>query len=201
MITIEKALSIIQDHGGTIRTAEAIQAGIAPKTFYTMRDQGLLVQLSRGLYSLADTPLPGRPDWLTVSKRLPKAVICLVSALDYYDLTEQIPHFVCIALPQKAEKPRFDYPPLQIIWLSHKTYEAGLRQVKLDNAKIKIYSPEKTLADCFKFRNKLGLEVAIDALKRYFEQPSKAQDLNALMGYARLNRVEKIITPYIESLI
>jgi predicted transcriptional regulator of viral defense system len=201
MITSEKAISIIQNHGGVISTDEALKAGIAPKTFYAMRDQGILIRLSRGLYRLADAHPPGRPDLLTVSKRLPKAVIALISALDYYGLTEQVPHFVYIALPQKAEMPRFDYPPLQIVWLSQKTYSAGIREISIDNTTIKIYSSEKTLADCFKFRNKLGLDVAIDALKRYFERSSKEQDLNALMEFSQLNRVEKIITPYIESLI
>jgi predicted transcriptional regulator of viral defense system len=201
MMIIEKAISFIQSHGGIIRYSEALDAGIASKTFYAMRDQGILIRLSRGLYRLADAPPPGNPDILIIATRLPKAVICLISALDYYNLTEQIPHFVYIALPQDAENPRIRDIPIQIIWLSEKSYQTGIREVALDNAQIKIYSPEKTLADCFKFRNKLGLDVAIDALRRYFAQPAKAQDLNALMDYARLNRIEKIITPYIESLI
>jgi len=200
MMNIEKAISFIQSHGGTIRYSEALDAGIASKTFYAMRDQGILIKLSRGVYRLGDAPPPGNPDLLIIAARLPKAVICLISALDYYNLTEQIPHFVYIALPQDAENPRIKNIPLQIIWLSDKPYQTGIREVTLDNVQIKIYSPEKTLADCFKFRNKLGLDVAIDALKRYFEQPSKAQDLNALMDYARLNRVEKIITPFLQAL-
>ena len=200
-MTTEDAITTIQNHGGTIRYSEALDAGIASKTFYAMRDQGILIRLSRGLYRLADMPLPGSPDLLTVSLRLPKAVICLISALDYYNLTEQIPHFVSIALPQQAEMPRIDNLPLQIIWLSDKIYQAGIQEVEIDHKLIKIYSPEKTLSDCFKFRNKLGLDVAIDALKRYFEQPARKQDLNALMTFARLNRVDKIIMPYIEALV
>ena len=111
MITIEKAVEIIKDHDGMIRTSEAIDAGISPKTFYTMRDQGILVRMSRGLYRLANESPPGNPDLVTVAMRLPKAVVCLISALDYYNLTEQIPHFVYIALPQDAEMPRMDHPP------------------------------------------------------------------------------------------
>jgi predicted transcriptional regulator of viral defense system len=196
MINKEDAVSIIEDHGGTILYSDALEAGIASKTFYEMRDQGILVRLSRGLYRLADAPPLGSPDLITVSQRFPQAVICLISALDYYNLTEQIPHFVYIALPQKSEKPRIKDIPLEIIWLSEKYYEAGILKVTIDETPVKIYSPEKTIADCFKFRNKIGLDVAIDALKRYFEQPSHQQDINALIKVARLNRIEKIMSPY-----
>jgi predicted transcriptional regulator of viral defense system len=201
MKTIEESINIIQSRGGTIRTSEAIRAGIAPKTFYSMRDQRILIKLSRGLYRLAEAPLPGSPDLVTVSLRYPKSVICLISALDYYSLTEQIPHFVYIALPRDAEKPRIEHPPLKILWLSEKAYHAGIQEVVIDSKPVKIYSPEKTIADCFKFRNKIGLDVAVDAIQRYFKQPSSKQNLKTLMNFAKLNRVDKIITPYIESLI
>jgi predicted transcriptional regulator of viral defense system len=201
MKTIEEAIKIIQSRGGTIRTSEAIKAGIAPKTFYSMRDQGILIRLSRGLYHLAEAPILGDPDLLAVSIRYPKAVICLISALDYHNLTEQIPHFVYIALPRDSEMPRIEHPPLQIFWLSDKFYQAGIQEVSIDQQSIKIYSPEKTIADCFKFRNKIGLDVAIDAIQRYFGQPSDEQNFNSLLEYAKLNRIEKIMMPYIETLL
>ena len=201
MITTENAIRIIKDYGGIIRYSEALNEGIASKTFYDMRDQGIIIRMSRGLYRLADSSTPGNPDLVTIAMRLPKAVICLISALDYYNLTEQIPHFVYIALPQGSEEPRFKHPPLQIIWPSKKIYEVGIQEVKLDNTPVKIYNPEKTITDCFKYRNKFGLDVAIDAIQRYFEQPSNKQNLNALMVYAKLNRVDKIMMPYIETLL
>jgi predicted transcriptional regulator of viral defense system len=201
MITTENAIEIIENHGGIIRYSEALDEGISSKTFYDMRDQGIIIRMSRGLYRLANSSPPGNPDLITVAMRLSKAVICLISALDYYNLTEQIPHFIYIALPQGSEEPRFKHPPLQIIWPSEKIYQAGIQEVILDNTPVKIYDPEKTITDCFKYRNKFGLDVAIDAIQRYFEQPTKKQNLNALMKYAKLNRVEKIITPYIETLL
>jgi predicted transcriptional regulator of viral defense system len=201
MITTENAIEIIENHGGIIRYSEALDEGISSKTFYDMRDQGIIIRMSRGLYRLANSSPPGNPDLITVAMRLSKAVICLISALDYYNLTEQIPHFIYIALPQGSEEPRFKHPPLQIIWPSKKIYEVGIQEVILDNTPVKIYDPEKTITDCFKYRNKFGLDVAIDAIQRYFEQPTKKQNLNALMKYAKLNRVEKIITPYIETLL
>ena len=201
MITIEDAIKIIQDYGGTIRYSEALERGIASKTFYAMRDQGVLIQLSRGLYRLADAPPISNPDLVSIAMRLPKAVICLISALDFHNLTEQIPHFVYIALPQGSEEPRFNNLPLQVIRPSKKIFHAGIQEFILDNAFVKIYDPEKTITDCFKYRNKFGLDVAIDAIQRYFEQPSNKQNLNALMEYAKLNRVDKIMMPYIETLL
>ena len=201
MMTIEKAITYIYNHGGIIRYSDALEAGIASKTFYTMRDMGILIQLSRGLYRLVDASPSGNPDLLTVSLKYPKAVICLISALDYYNLTEQIPRFVYIALPRDAEQPRNEHPPLLIIWLSKKMYRAGIQEVSVDNKAVKIYTIEKTITDCFKFRNKIGLDVAVDAIKRYFDLPAKDQDFNALMDYAKLNRVDKIMMPYFEALL
>lgn len=201
MKKFEKAIHIFKENQGLMRTAEALDAGIAPKTLYSMRDQGVLVRLSRGLYQLADTPSLGNPDLITIALKVPEAVFCLITALDFHNLTEQVPHFVYFALPQGTRRPQIDHPPLQIIWPSKKIYQAGIQGVILDNTPVKIYDPEKTLTDCFKYRNKFGLDVAIDAIQRYFEQPTKKQNLNALMKYAKLNRVEKIMMPYIETLL
>lgn len=201
MEKFDKAIRIFTDHHGLMRSGQAIEAGIAPKTLYAMRDQGIIVRISRGLYHLADLPLPGNIDLITVALKVPNAIFCLISALDFYNLTEQVPHFIYFSLPQGARRPEIDYPPVKIFWPSKKVYSAGINEVFVEGKPIRIYTPEKTIPDCFKFRNKIGIEVAIDALRRYFNQPTKAQDLNALINFARLNRVEKIITPYIESLI
>ena len=201
MNKFEKAIQIFNENQGLMRTAQALEAGIAPKTLYSMRDQGVLVRLTRGLYKLADAPPLGNPDLITVALRVPEAVFCLMSALDFYNLTEQIPQFVYIALPQGARRPQIEYPPINIIWPSKKIYETGIQEVILDNTLIKVFNPEKTITDCFKYRNKFGLDVAIDAIQRYFEQPSNKQNLNALMAYAKLNRVVKIMMPYIETLL
>jgi len=201
MITIENAIERIENRGGIICYSEALEEGIASKTFYAMRDQGILVRISRGLYRLEDAPLPSNPDIFTVAMRLPKAVVCLISALAHYNLTEQVPQFVYFALPQGSRRPQINYPPVNIIWPSKKIYQAGIQEVIIDNTSVKIYDPEKTITDCFKYRNKIGLDVAIDAVQRYFEQPPSKQNLNALMKYTKLNRVEKIITPYIQALM
>lgn len=184
-----------------MRTAEALEADIAPKTLYSMRDKGVLIRLSRGLYKLADAPSLGNPDLIPVALRVPDAVFCLITALDFHNITEQIPQFVYFALPQGSRRPQIDYPPLQIIWPSKKIYEVGIQEVILDNTSVKIYDPEKTITDCFKYRNKFGLDMAIDALKNYIDQPNKDKDFNIIMDYAKLNRVDKIMMPYIKALI
>ncbi len=201
MEKFEKAIQIFKEKKGIMRTAEALEADIAPKTLYSMRDQGVLIQLSRGLYKLAEAPPLGNPDLITVALRVPDAVFCLITALDFHNLTEQIPQFVYFALPQGARRPKIHYPPVNIIWPSKKIYEVGIQEVILDNTSVKIYDPEKTITDCFKYRNKFGLDVAIDALKNYINQPNNKKDFNSLMAYAKLNRVERIMMPYMEALI
>lgn len=197
--TISEAKKIFTSHHGVLRTSEAMQYGISPRTLYEMRDAGVIYRLGRGLYQLSETEPLSEPDLVMVAKRVPKAVICLISALDYYGLTTQIPHQVSIALPQSAEKPRIDHPPLDIIWLSDHIYQAGIETKRLDGIEVKMYSLEKTIADCFKFRNKIGLNVALEALKNYLALPTRNIDL--LMHNAKIDRIEKIFSRYLEVLL
>jgi predicted transcriptional regulator of viral defense system len=197
--TIARAIKIFQDNNGLLRTQQAIRHGIAPRTLYEMRDAGILLRESRGLYRLADAELGSNIDLVQVALRIPKGVICLISALSFHELTTQIPHQVYVALPIDAEKPRLEYPPLRIFWLSQKAYSAGIENHELDGISVKIYAIEKTIADCFKFRNKIGLDVALEALRDY----RKREDFNieTLLHYARVNRVERVIKPYLEAIV
>ena len=103
---IDRATKIFQDHNGILRTQQAIRYGIAPRTLYEMRDVGKILRESRGLYRMADADLGSHTDLVQVALRIPKGVICLISALSFHDLTTQIPHQVYVALPIDAEKPR-----------------------------------------------------------------------------------------------
>lgn len=196
---IDRATKIFQDHNGILRTQQAIQYGIAPRTLYEMRDAGMILRESRGLYRLLDAELGSNPDLVQVALRIPKGVICLISALSFHELTTQIPHQVYVALPIDAEKPRLEYPPLRIFWLSQKAYSAGIENHELDGIPVRIYGIEKTITDCFKFRNKIGLDVALEALKDY----RKREDFNigTLLHYARIDRVERVIKPYLEAIV
>jgi predicted transcriptional regulator of viral defense system len=196
--TIEKATAIFKQHSGTLRTSQAIRFGIAPRTLYALRDAGRIVEMTRGVYRLPNTPSIEHSDLVQVALRIPKGIICLISALAFHNLTTQIPHQVYVALPLDAEKPRLSYPPVRLFWLSPPAYSAGIEEHLLDGVTIRIYSREKTIADCFKYRNKVGLDVALEALKEGLGRGCK---LETLMEFAHIDHVEKTIRPYLEALL
>ncbi len=194
-----RAVRIFKDHGGVLRTAQALKSGIHPGTLYAMRDSGMLERISRGVFRLSGSPPLGNPDLVTVAARIPNGVICLISALAYYELTTQIPHEVHVALPRGAEEPRLDYPPIKTYRFTGKAFSTGIDNNVLDGISSRIYSPEKTLADCFKFRNKVGLDTVIEAIRFYRERRDiKVDDL---LHYATICRVNKIMRPYLEAVL
>uniref|UniRef100_A0A7C4KY98 Transcriptional regulator n=1 Tax=Bellilinea caldifistulae TaxID=360411 RepID=A0A7C4KY98_9CHLR len=194
-----RAIEIFKKNNNILRSQQAIKAGISPRTLYELVESGHLIRITRGLYQLASAEPFSIPDIIPVILKIPKAVLCAVSALNYYGLTTQIPHQIDIALPQKAEKPRMDYPPLRIFWLSQKTYLAGITEEKTDLIRFKIYNREKTVCDCFKFRNRIGIDVAVEALQLYLRTP--ARNIPSLLDYAKIDRVENLIKPYIQALV
>jgi predicted transcriptional regulator of viral defense system len=195
----DKAIETFRNHSGLLRTQQAIDEGIAPRTLYQMRETGTVVRESRGLYRLADTEPGEYYDLVQVALRIPKGVICLISALSFHGLTTQIPHQVYVALPIAAEKPRLEYPPLRLFWLSPKTYLAGIEQHELDGVQVNIFGIEKTIADCFKFRNKIGMDVALEALREY--RGRGEINIGDLLYYAHIDRVDRIMKPYLEALL
>ena len=195
----DKATAVFKKHGGMLRTAQALRAGIHPSTLYAMRDSGMLEVVSRGVYRLADSSPLGNPDLVTVATRVPSGVICLISALAFHDLTTQIPHEVHVALPRGAEEPRLDHPPIKTYRFTGEAFTEGVEIHELDGVGVRIYSPEKTLADCFKFRNKIGLDTAVEAIRFYRERRSVKVD--DLMRYASICRVKKVIRPYLEAIL
>lgn len=195
----KKAKKIFKKKHGLLRTSEAIRMGIHPRTLYSLREEGDLEQLATGVYRLKECPDFAEPDLVLVSKKIPQGIICLISALAYYKNTTQIPHFVYVAIPNKARASRLDYPPIRYFRYSPKSYEAGVEVKMIGGQPVKIYSLEKTLADCLKFRNKIGMDVVLEALKMYLRRKSIKMDL--LWEYAKLNRVEKILRPIMEAML
>ena len=194
----DRAVVIFKERGGILRTAQAIRAGIHPSTIYAMRDSGRLEMVSRGVYRLAGSAPLANPDLLVVATRIPGGVICLISALAFHDLTSQIPHEVHVALPRGAEEPRLDHPPIATYRFGGKALTEGVETHSLEGVPVRVYNPEKTLADCFKFRNKVGLDTVVEAVRLYRE--GRKVKLNDLMRYAAICRVTKIIRPYLEAL-
>jgi hypothetical protein len=133
-----------------LRTSDAIGLGVHPRTLYNLRDRGELEQVGRGI--------------------IPRAVICLISALAHHGLTTQVPHAVDVALPSHAQVPKLDGIPLRVFWYSDPSFSAGIDVISIDQVPVRVYSPEKTIADCFKYRNKIGLDVAVEALQTYCER-------------------------------
>ena len=193
------AMYLLKKKGGLIRTAEAINAGIHPRSLYYLRDNGFLEQISRGVYRLSQQEPIGNPDLVIVAVRIPKAVICLVSALAFHEISTQIPHMVEIALATGAESPRIDYPPISIHRFSSSSLMAGIEEHLIDDVTVRVYSAEKTLADCFKFRNKLGMDVVLEALRLY--RTRMKFNIEELLKYARICRVEKVMKPYLEAIL
>ncbi|MBT3321346.1 MAG: transcriptional regulator [Anaerolineae bacterium] len=197
--TKEIALSLFRKHHGRMRTQQALSSGISPRTLYALRDAGEIIQESRGLFRLADKEPSSYSDLVQVAIKVPAGVVCLISALDFYGITTQIPHYVYLALPSNIGKPRFKHPPLRVFWLSDKAYQAGITEEILEGIPVKIYSVEKTIVDCFKFRNTIGIDIAVEALKQSMREQKCRLDY--LQRYARINRVERLITPYLEVLL
>lgn len=185
-------------HGGILRTTEALSAGIHPRTLYAMRDAGQIEALARGVYRLADLPPLANPDLATVSKRIPHGVICLISALAYHELTTQVPHEVHLALPRATRRPQLQYPPLRVYYFSKVSMQAGIEKHTIDGVPVRIYNPEKTLADCFKYRSKIGMDVVLEAIRAYRRKQPRFQ---RVLEYAKVCRVERLIRPYLESLV
>jgi predicted transcriptional regulator of viral defense system len=196
---ISDARMLFSSHGGVLRTKAALDLGIHPETLYRMRDEGTLEALSRGLFRLTDQPDLGFPDLVTVSMRIPHGVVCMISALSFHGITTQTPHAVDIALPRQSRRPQLDYPPVRIYRSVPRIFECGIEGHRVDNRKIRVYSPERTIVDCFRFRNKIGLDTAIEALRLYRER--KSINVEAFMDCARTCRAERIIRPYLEGIL
>jgi predicted transcriptional regulator of viral defense system len=190
---------VFEKHNGLLRVSQAIKLGVPEYIVYEMIEKGALVKEARGIYRLANSDPLSNPDLVQVSLLVPKAVICLISALYFYELTTQIPHSIYIALPQNTGKPRLKYPPLEVFWVTNSLHSIGVETHSLDGVKVKIYNREKTIADCFKFRKRIGEEIALEALKDYVKQPKL--DVHKLLQYAKINRVEKRMMPYLKSLL
>lgn len=194
-----KAHEIIRRRGGSIRTAEAVRAGIHCRTLYAMRDTGQLERLARGLYRLAELDPLADPDLALVSKRIPHGVVCLLSALALHGLTTQIPHAVYLAIPRTARSPNLPEVALKICRFSKASYGTGITQMHYGGISVQAYDADKTIADCFKYRNKMGLDLVVEALKARRRQ--NTWNPQRILDYARINRVAHQLTPYLEAIL
>jgi predicted transcriptional regulator of viral defense system len=189
---------VFREAGGVLRTSQALRAGIHPRDLYALRESGVIDPVSRGIYRLADLPPLTEPDLVTVAARVPRAVIAVISALHFHRITTEIPHAVSIALPKGTGRPRLNWPPLRVYWFSGALYSAGVEIHQRDGVKLKVHSAARAVADCFRLRNRLGVEVAVEALRTGLaERKFTPADL---LKAARICRVGRVVRPYLEAL-
>jgi predicted transcriptional regulator of viral defense system len=194
----EKTIEFFKKKGGLVRTTEALAHGIHRRTLYGLRDEGVLVAVSRGLYQLAEMEMPAEVSLAEVGKRVPNGVICLVSSLSFHQLTTQTPHYVWLAVERKARKPKIEYPPVRVFHFSGMAFSNGIVTHRISNQTVQIYDAPKTVIDCFRWRKAVGLDVTLEAAKEYLKRPYASPSV--LMKYARLCGVEKLVTPYLEAM-
>ncbi len=179
-----------------MRTGDAILAGIHPEVLYAMRDTGIIDNLARGLFMLTEAPELGKPDLVTVALKIPKGVICMISALSFHGMTTQIPHAVDVGLVRGTEPPRITYPPIHVYWSVEHILHCGVENYTVDGMRIRMHNPERALVDAFRQRNKLGFDTAMEAMRLYRERHPLQVD--RIMEYAAACRVSGVIRPYLE---
>jgi predicted transcriptional regulator of viral defense system len=183
---------------GLLRARDLARDQIPRATLSRLVARGQLTQVSRGLYALPRQTRSGQHQLAEVAARSLLGVFCLLTALRFHQITTQSPHEVWLAIPNKAHAPKLDYPPLRIVRFSGPSLTEGIESHAVDGTLIRVYSIAKTVADCFKYRNKIGLDVALEALRECRREKRASND--ELWRYARLCRVANVMRPYLESI-
>ena len=193
----QKVLDLAAERG-LIRPRDLTERGLPTVALTRLGRQGRLQRVGRGLYSLPDRPVSEHNALAEVARKHPQAIVCLLSALRFHDLTTQSPFEVWLAIPNKARAPKMDYPPLRIVRFSGAALTDGVEEYAIDGVPVRVTSVARTVADCFKFRNKIGLDVALEALQEAWR--AKRVSMDELWRCATLCRVANVIRPYMESL-
>ena len=194
---LQKIMQYVGKHG-IVRPRDIEAIGLPREYLIRLYRQGRLHRSGRGIYTVPDANVTERHSYAEVAKRIPAAVVCLLSALAFHEITTQSPPSVWIALRKGARKPVFPSPSLRIVRLSGPSLTEGIENHQVEGVPVRVYSAAKTVADCFKFRNKIGLDVAIEALKDCLRQ--KKASVNEIYRYAKVCRVSNVIRPYMEAL-
>jgi predicted transcriptional regulator of viral defense system len=195
---LQSVLETFRQHGGVLRTAQALMRGIHPAALYSLVEAGQLTRLARGLYRLADAQEFSNPDLAVVAAKAPDAVVCLISALSFHGITTQVPRAVHLAVSRgRYAGLRLRTPPVKIYRFDAATFDQGIEAHQIDGVTVRIYGVARTLVDCFKYRNKLGLDIAIEALR--FARERKRISNREILHFARLLHQVRVISPYLES--
>ena len=195
----ERIHKVFKKHKGFARTKDILAAGIHTRNIKRVREKEQVVQVKRGLYRLADIPLISNQGFVDLARAVPGGVICLLSALSYYELTTFNPSVIAMAICRGSRKPKINYPPVEFYHFSKKQFEAGINKIKIKGHEIRIYNREKTICDCFRYRNKLGLDIAKEGLSEYLKR--KDRDLEKLLEYAEICRIGPLLQTWLNAMI
>ena len=183
---------------GVVRPRDLTERGLPVHLLRRLTDEGRVVRLGRGLYGLADDEPDEHRLLLTACRRVPGGVLCLLSALSLHGLTTQQPHRAWLALSRSARQPSVDHPPLTLVRMSGPSWTTGREEQRIEGVAVPVFSVAKTVADCFKFRSRVGLDVALEALQQTLAE--RRASVDELWDMARVCRVTRIIQPYLEAL-
>ncbi len=198
MTKTEQLLTLIQ-HAGIVRAKEFTDRGFPSVYFQRLCRQGSLERISRGVYRLSHAELTLSHSLAIAAKRVPNSVVCLLSALAYHELTTSVPPHVWLAIAQKARRPTLSDLPVQFVYWTKPFMETGCDEYPIEGVTVRMTNPARTVADCFKYRHKIGLDVALEALRQALR--SGGCTIDDLWRYAALCRVQTVMRPYLEALV
>ena len=182
-----------------IRPRDLKEHGLSKDYLYILAQEGVIERVGRGLYQWPNKDLGRHHSLVEISKLAPKAVVALLSALNYHNMTTQNPHQIWLAIDRKAWRPEISYPPVRFVTMSAESLNSGVETHSIEGVPIKVFNPAKTVVDCFKYRGKVGLDVALEALREGWS--ARKFTIDELQYYAKICRVQKVMQPYLESLV
>jgi len=198
-IDITKIDQLFKIHKGFARTNDLLEAGIHTRQIKALLDSGRISKVRPGIYRSAKMNIGSNQGFIDLKRAVPDGVICLLSALAYFELTTFNPSVISMALPRGKWRPKILYPPVEFYYFSRKQFEAGIQKIRIGTEKVRIYCPEKTICDCFRYRNKLGLDTVKEGLAEYLKR--KDRNLEKLLEYAQICRVKPVVQTWLNAMV
>ncbi len=198
-IKTEMLISFLKSNGGVGRFSVILKAGFHPDSLAVLEAEGKVEKIGRGIYRLAGFQSDSYSDFVIATLQAPRGVVCLISALAFHEATDEIPRQVDLAIPRRTRANRIKYPPVRFYQFSPATWELGIEKHKIEGHEVRVYSLAKTIADCFRFRNRIGMDVVRNALKvAIIEKKVKPQEI---LRYAKACRVDTLMKPILEAML
>ena len=194
----DRVVELLKERGA-MRRIELSDAGVHPETLARLLEEEILTRVTRGLYQLTDADITAPHDLAEVAKLVPKGVICLISALQFHELTLQMPSRVWLAIGPKARKPKIEYPPTRVVRFGMQALSLGVQTHTIDGVPVPIFDPAKTVVDCFRFRKYIGFDVALEGLHNVIRS-GKVKPVE-IVRYARATRIWSVLRPYLETVV